>query len=120
MPREQISMRKMRDILRLHHELQCSNRSIARSLRISDHTVGKYLRRSKEVGLSWPLPDGVSDADLEARLFPAPDDPVVRQRDPDWEEIKRQLARKGVTLRLLHEEYREANPGGYSYSRFCH
>ncbi len=82
--------------------------------------MGKYLRRAKVVGLSWPLPDGVLDADLVARLFPAPDGPVVRQRDLDWEEIKRQLARKGVTLRLLHEEYREANPGGYSYSRFCH
>ncbi len=39
--------------------------------------------------------------------------------EPVWEEIRRELRRKGVTLRLLWREYRHDYPDGYQYSRFC-
>ena len=38
---------------------------------------------------------------------------------PDVEGIHQELKRVGVTLHLLWEEYREANPKGYAYSQFC-
>jgi transposase len=46
---------------------------------------------------------------------------VVKDRrpQPDWLVIHRELGRKGVTLQLLWEEHRGANPDGYGYSRFC-
>ena len=38
---------------------------------------------------------------------------------PDWAEIHKELKRKGVTLFLLWQEYKEVHPAGYQYSRFC-
>jgi transposase len=38
---------------------------------------------------------------------------------PAWPQIHEQLRRKGVTLHLLWQEYRQANPDGFQYSRFC-
>lgn len=47
------------------------------------------------------------DAEAYAPLFPerAHEGPVCR--DPDWDRVHRELARVGVTLRRLHEEYRD-------------
>jgi transposase len=42
-----------------------------------------------------------------------------RKAEPDWAEVHWELRRPGVTLMLLWEEYRAANPGGYQYSRWC-
>jgi len=42
-----------------------------------------------------------------------------RVEEPDWAGVHRELKRKHVTLVILWDEYIAANPGGYSYSRFC-
>jgi transposase len=36
-----------------------------------------------------------------------------------WPAVHRELKRKHVTLLIVWDEYVAANPGGYSYSRFC-
>ena len=122
MPRPRLAMRKVRDILRLAVGQGLSRRQVGASLGIPFTTVADHLRRAAEAGLGWPLPEGMSDAELEAALFPKvpvappPDRPV-----PDWKHVHVELRRKGVTLMLLWLEYKEANPqGGYSYSQFCH
>jgi transposase len=39
---------------------------------------------------------------------------------PDWPAIHEELrGNKHVTLQLLWQEYKQANPEGYSYTRFC-
>jgi transposase len=112
-------MRKIRDALRLHGD-GLSKRKIAASLNIGPTSVGEYLRRARRAGLSWPLPDDLSDAALERLLFPPPGDLPSHQRPrPDWALIHRELSKAGVTLSLLWEEYRAAHPDGYGYSRFC-
>ncbi len=62
----------------------------------------------------------MSEQQLEALLFPAR---VSRGSDcrplPDWDKVDIELQRKGVTLRLLWEEYRTVHPGGLGYSQFC-
>ncbi len=46
--------------------------------------------------------------------------PRLSRSLPDFAEVHRQLqAHKHLTLQLLWEEYRESQPGGYGYSRFC-
>ena len=70
MPGKKLSMRRIKDVLRLHHELGRGQREIARCLQIAQSTVNGYLGRAKRAGLSWPLPDGMTDTVLEARLFP--------------------------------------------------
>ncbi len=113
-------MRRIRDVLRLKYGLGRSNREIAAILRISHSTVGSYLRRALEAGVSWPLPDDLDDAALEAALYPPAPPSRVPRPEPDWARVRRELARhKGVTLQLLWLEYRGAHPDGYRYSRFC-
>src|SRR5215469_9677387 len=80
------------------------------------------FREAAAAGLSWPLPDDLDDRGLEELLFPAAvGRPSKTTRSlPDFAEIRRQLqAHKHLTLQLVWEEYRETQPGGYGYSRFC-
>jgi transposase len=119
MPRERLSMRKIRDVLRPHAR-GLSKRRIADSLTIGRTAVGDYINRARRAGLEWPLPDDVSEVELERRLFPPPRIVFPHQRVlPDWPVLHRDLRRSGVTLSLLWEEYRAVHPQGYGYSRFC-
>src|SRR5579883_2493952 len=115
MARRRLPMRKVREILRLHTAHHLTGRQIAHSLGLSHSTVMGVLHRAEALGLTWPLPEELDDATLEGRLYP----PTRARPEPVWEEIHRELRRKGVTLRLLWQEYRHAYPDGYQYSRFC-
>ena len=120
MAQERLTMRKIREVLRLKWECGLSNRAIARSCSTSHSTVGEYLRRAEAAGLTWPLPSGVDEDALFARLFPKPPDSGSRRIPcPDWSWVHAELRKKSVTLRLLWVEYREEHPGGYGYSQFC-
>ena len=120
MANKRLSMRKIKEVLRLHYELGLGLRKIGLSLHITHSTVAEYLTRAKIVGLGWPLSEDLSDTQLEQRLFPpAPCLPAQDRPLPQWAEIHRELKRKGVTLTLLWEEYQALYPGGYQYSRFC-
>jgi len=98
-----------------------SKRQIAASLGVSPTSAGDCVRRARQAGVSWPLPEDVTDAGLEARLFPAlaRSEANARRPLPDWPAIHRELKRKGVTLQLLWGEHRAAHPDGHGYSRFC-
>ena len=93
-----------------------SARRIAEALGIGRTTVGDYLRRLAICDLGWPLPSGLSDAELEDRLFPR--QWSRHRRQPDWSRIHAELKKPGVTLLLLWEDYRRDNPDGYGPSRF--
>jgi len=120
MAQERLTMRKIREVLRLKWECGLSNRAIARSCSISHSTVGEYVRRAEEAGLSWPLPSDLGEDELFEHLFPkAPDASSRVIPCPDWEWVHGELRKKSVTLRLLWVEYREEHPSGYGYSQFC-
>lgn len=113
-------MRKVRQVLRLAHEAGLRKRQIARSLSMSPTTVGKYLRRAKQAGLSWPIPAHWDDRRLEAELYPSlPRRSRDRRPLPDWTHVHQEYKRKGVTLVLLWEEYKAIYPEGLQYSQFC-
>ncbi len=112
-------MRKIREILRLKHEVGLPLRSIARSVHASIGTVSEYLTKAKELGVSWPLPAEVSDERLETVLFP-PREGSEKRQAPDFALVHGELRRhRGLTLLQLWVEYAKANPGAYRYSRFC-
>jgi len=119
MPRERLSMRTIREVLRLRGEAGLSQREIATSCRLGRSTVRDYLLRAKAAGLSWPLPEELGEEALERLLFPPPSDSPRRRPPPDWPAIHQELRRKGVTLGLLWQEYRAAHPDGYGYNQFC-
>ena len=122
MPAERLSMRKIKEVIRLKFEAGLGNRQIARSCGVNHSTVADYLRRAKTAGLaSWPLPVELDETSLEVRLFPPGITRSNRPRSaPDWPHIHEELhGHKHVTLQLLWEEYKQPEPGGYQYSRFC-
>jgi transposase len=112
-------MRKIEEVLRLHHVGGRSNREIAQAVRVSPTTVADYLRRARQAGLSWPLAENLTERAVEAALFPPTAASRVKRPEPDWAAVHRQSGRSGVTLELLWQEYRERHPDGYQYSAFC-
>lgn len=120
MTAERISMRMIREVLRLKWEKGLSNKKISESCHIARSTIRDYLDRSRRAALSWPLPLDMDDGLLEAMLFPPEiEEPPVKKAMPEMEYIRAELSRKSVTLRLLWLEYRQSNPEGYQYSQFC-
>ena len=118
MPARRLLMRKIREILRLRHEQGLSHREIAQACFIGAGTVSRYLHKTAERGLGWPLPTELDNAVLEAQLFRRPAAAHDRVR-PDCAYIHRELKRDGVTLQLLWEEYAQVHPQGYRRTQFC-
>jgi len=113
-------MRKIREILRLALGEGLSRRTTAAATGLPYTTVSDHLGRAAAAGLGWPLPDDMDDAQLEARLFARAEPlPSASRPLPDWPTVHRELRRKGVTLQLLHMEYKERQPSGYQYTQFC-
>src|SRR6516162_1318172 len=112
MPGPRLPMRKIGDVLRLF-AAGMSKRKIAASLGVSATAAGDCLRRARRAGLSWPLPEGLSDEGLELRLYPPTKAVKGSRQQPNWAEVHRELRRPGVTLQLLWEEHRAAHPDGY-------
>lgn len=116
LPERRLPMRKTREILRLHFESHLVPRQIASICKISRSTVQRCLERLRAAGLGWPLPADVDDAALERRLYPPAPVALPEQRIlPDCAAIHKELkSRQNVTLQLLWEEYKQANPQGWS------
>ena len=115
-------MTKYCEILRLH-SLGFSARNIALAVPCSRNTVSKVLKQAAEKGVSWPLPDGTTDADLEKQLSPSAPS-VSTKRMPDYAYIRKELMKNGVTKKLLWTEYmeecRQNGEAPLMYSQFCY
>ena len=70
MPAERVPMRQAREIIRLKFSSRLATREIARRLGLAPSTVRETLSRLASAGLSWPLREGVSDAELRRRFMP--------------------------------------------------
>jgi transposase len=121
MPAERTAMRQVREMVRLKFVGGVPTREIGRRIGVAASTVRAAIDRFQAAGLSWPLPEGMTDAALEAKLFADAGTKQGHRRhvEPDWATIHQELKRKHVTLSILWDEYIEGNPEGYRYSRFC-
>src|SRR5690242_14306833 len=118
MPTERLSMRKTKEILRLKLQQQRSHREIAAALGVGVGTPSKIAGAAKRAGLtSWNDVAALSDDEIDARIYPVTVGAQTRPA-PDPATIHIELRRPGVTLRLLHEEYVQANPTGYGYTKY--
>lgn len=118
MPRRRLSMRKIKEVLRLKHSgLSC--RAIGRVCSIGKETVREYLVRAAESGLSWPLPEDLTEEQLEQRLFPSEMCLGGKREESDWGLLHQELRKKGVTRKLLWQEYAAEGTEVYRYTQFC-
>ena len=118
MARKRIKMKKIREVLRLHFECKLSNRQIGSAVRKSKGSVFNCLNRFKEAGLSWPLPEQMTDSELETKLYPQIKEEGHGKSQPDFDYIHQEMSRPHVTMELLWEEYRQTHPEGLSRSSF--
>src|SRR3954453_21043358 len=106
MPGERLSMRKIREVLRLRLGQGLPQRAVAQSLRLSQGAVHGYMARARRAGLGWPLPDGIDDIQLEALLFPPPSSVAAEQRlMPDWAVVHRELRRPNSWFCDLYRDW---------------
>ena len=96
-------MTDYREIIRLK-SLEFSNVAIANSLGCSRNTVSEVLKLAETHSLGWPIPDALSNTDIEHLFYPDRGNNEGR-RLPDFEYIYNELAKPGVTLSLLWAEY---------------
>lgn len=114
-----LAMRKIREVLRLAAG-GMSTCQIAASLSVGRTTLREHLGRAQSAGLSWPLPNDLSDGDLERILFRrSAGGAHGTYPQPDWAYVHAELRLKGITLALLWEECRTVHPDGCGYSRYC-
>jgi len=115
-------MTNYREILRLFSQ-GISQRSIAASCGCSRSTVQRTLSRAQEHSLSWPLAPEMTDERLSRVFSPPTTAQSGIQKEPDYENIHREMGKRGVTLTLLWNEYcaacREAGEIPFMYTAFC-
>ena len=120
MPAAPISMRKLKEILRLKYGCALSHRQIGKSLSVSPSVVSMYANRAAQLGITdWPLEPHWDDTSLNQAFLRT----KVKKKAvslPDWARIHLELKQKTMTLQLLWEEYVERNKANhYSYNHFC-
>lgn len=120
MAKERLSMRKIREILRLKYDCNLTDRQIAKSCSVARSTVANYLGRVKSAGLKWPVPENLSDTDIYNLMYKSRGNKLgIKRNMPPMEYIHNELKKKGVTLQLLWYEYKQNHPDGYQFSYFC-
>ena len=101
MAKARLSMRKIREVLRLKFDCALSGHQIAHSCQISRSTVADYLCRFEKAGLGWPLPEDLSEEDPDKKLFPPGASEPSAKALPDFDYIYRELkAHKKFNLTL--------------------
>lgn len=83
-----------------------SQREMERNKIASRETTKEIFDVADRLGVCWPLADDVTNADLELLLFPDKYKNVCMYVEPDYPYIHTELAKNGITLTLLWEEYR--------------
>ena len=110
------SVLKAKEILRLKYEAELSLRDIAKACNCGKSTVAEVLERASKAKIACP--GDLSDKQLISLLYP-PQESKKEIPEPDMESIFYEMKKKGVTLMLLWEEYKENCPEGIMYTQFC-
>ena len=119
MPKQRTPVSKIKDVLRLKFDCHLPNRSIAACLNVGCATISEVITRFRASELAWPLPDGLTDNQLESWFYQGRR-PVLNKRMPDFGLCHQELRRKGMTKLLLSQEYQHDEPDtACGYTQFC-
>lgn len=113
-------MNKIRQILRLYTQ-GYKKLQISAQVSVSRNTLKKYLEEFTRSGLSFAEINELSDKDLED-LFAKHEDTLVNERLQAlfslFPAIDKELKRKGITRKMLWEDYKQKYPDGLGRSQF--
>ena len=116
-------MTKYKEIIRLTG-LGFSQHKIMASCGVAQKTVVKVQKRARELNLTWPLDESMTDTELQKIMFSKESSVSPNKRMPDYAYIRKELLRNGVSKKLLWTEYMEdcrANGDEpLMYSQFCY
>lgn len=120
MPQKRITVKKSKEIIRLHIQAELSRRQIALAMNVSRPVVSRTISRWEESGLVWDDLENTRDSDFHQSLYPRSKPPgKAEQLIELFPHFTRELKQTGVTLQLLWEEYIRENPDGLKYTQFC-
>lgn len=112
---------KAKLVLRLRAEGFTGRQIAAQGM--SRTSVAAVIDAADRERIGWDDVADLEEADVYARLFPGRGEHESVHAQPDWERVHRELARVGVTLKLLHGEYVDAcradGATAMGYDRFC-
>ena len=117
-----ITMRKIKEVLRLRFECSLSLNAIARALELSKGAVAKYDALARAAQLDWASIEPLTEEQLAKRLLPPQAiAPGQNHFAPiDFILVNQEMKKKGLTLQLLWGEYCEAaTQKPYGYTSFC-
>ena len=115
-----VSMKQIKEVLKLKYLMDFSFRRIGKSIGISPSTALDYCRRFEI------LPDKLEefialDEDIMYKML-FPEHKAIEQKSlrpkPDVEYIDKEIRKRGVTYLLLWQEYKEQHTDGYGYTQF--
>ena len=107
MANKRLSMRKIREVLRLCWDKGLSARQAAGSCGVARGTVRNILDRAERAHLSWPLPEDLDDASLENLLFPSSVPLTTERRNmPSFDYIRTELLAFDSHRHILTPKFR--------------
>ena len=115
-------MRQIKQLIRMQQQ-GCSIKLMARTLKMSKNTVKEYLAKIGQGGYKAEDLLAMEDPELERKLHagnPAYSDQRFGWLKEQLDYYASELKRKGVTRKLLWEEYNQAQQQGYQYTQFCY
>ena len=123
MANKTICMLRLKQIFKLKSEGK-SNRWIAKMLGIHRETVRSYVNEALRLGLSFSRMAEADEPELYEWFGKVE---ITRGSNKDKSEvlyalfpyIQKELGKTGVDRQVLYDEYKQANPDGYSYNHFC-
>ena len=118
---KKITMRAAREILACLFARHLSQRKTSTLLGIDRTVIARIDHLLKEAGLTYPLPDHITDEDLERIFYPPTNKTIADKPVIDFEKIQISLQIKGSTLTVLHEEWIDEAPdqNKLGYQQFC-
>ena len=115
-----LSMKKIKDVLRLRFITNISYRQISRAVNTPSSTAADYCKRFEITNYSIDEFLSLEEDEIYQLLFPEKSLPKTYKTrpKPNVEYIHKEIAKKGVTFELLWQEYKEQHPDGYGCSQF--
>ena len=108
-----------RNILRVGSDLEKSMRTMELELHSSHHTVRRVLDAAEKAGISRPQSEDCTNEMLMELLFPEEYQKTALYVQLDYPYIHAELARKGVNLTMLWEEYYAKCQSEGTVTQYC-